>query len=110
MTNQLGITERDLNNTTMFTGGGGNNFSPLEDHGEIKRLLQRFECNMIVLGYGMGSAEKVSDVKALKSICYATNEGRFINEPSENQIEELFVSLANYSFDRNRPMILETFI
>ena len=58
----------------------------------------------------MVSTDKINDVKALKSICYATNEGRFINEPSEYQIEELFVSLNNYSFDKNRPMILETFI
>ena len=108
MTNQLGITERDLNTTVFSTGS--NYIAPNEEHGEIKLLLQRFNCNMIVLGYGMGSIEQAGDVKALKSICYTTNDGRFINEPSENQIEELFVSLANYKFERNRPMILETFI
>lgn len=73
-------------------------------------MLQRFDCNIYFLGYGMDASDKASDVSSLISICNATNDGRFINEPTEHQIEELFVSLANYKFERNRPMILETFI
>jgi hypothetical protein len=62
---------------------------------------------MIVFGYDMPDFHK--DIPALKELCEDTNEGRFLNSPTETQIEELFVSLANYSFDRNRSMILETF-
>lgn len=88
MTNQLGLSQGE------------------EELESMKLLLQKFDCNMIVFGYDIFNLQ---DQRELRQVCQSTPEGRFLNHPTELQIEELFVSLANYKFENHRPMILETF-
>jgi hypothetical protein len=61
---------------------------------------------MIVFGYGSVSPR---ESELFKNLCDSTNEGSYIQSPNNEQIRELFTSLANYRFERNRPMILEKF-
>jgi hypothetical protein len=72
----------------------------------LKVVLSQFDCNLIVFGYG---AMPRNEADQFKKLCDSTNEGKFLMSPNDEQIRELFTSLANYRFERNKHMILETF-
>ena len=73
---------------------------------ELETLLERVGCSLVVLGYDLEPNEAVTK---LARVCEKTIEGGFIDQPSEQDIDVLFSSLANYRFTKSRPLIMETF-
>ena len=54
--------------------------APMYELENIKLLLNKFECSLIVFGYDM---RPTSEVKKLASICKSTLEGRYLPDPDE---------------------------
>ena len=73
---------------------------------ELETLLERVGCSLVVLGYDLEPNESLSK---LARVCENTIEGGFLDQPTEQDIDVLFSSLANYKFTKSRPLIMETF-
>ena len=63
-------------------------------------------CSLVIFGYDLSPTQSLTK---LARISESTIEGGFLDQPTEQEIDVLFSSLANYKFVKNRPLIMETF-
>ena len=68
-------------------------------------LLRSIKANLLVFGYRLN---KSSESTFQKMCMEVSKESRLLVDPKEDEIQETFLSIANYKFE-NEPLILEMF-
>jgi hypothetical protein len=105
-THKKGTLENENIIICMTNSVVNSNNTSVSEIDALKVILKKVNCRLVVFGYNLPGTR---ETQMLAGLCESTMEGGFIENPGQEEIDQLFSSIANYRFEKNRPLIMETF-